>query len=137
MVIRSKWSVIQLRRRNRGPTPLSPLISVAYCVRMAHRFDRQSRLPASSQRWGHPYRSVATIIALVLMVPIGFVYLVTGLIAPSPDVFGAYVLFALLLGGAVWLARRRSWWVVAIPIVSIGIWPLMAWAGETYLDWSP
>lgn len=85
---------------------------------------------------GSPHRRVATVIALALMVPIGFAYLSTGLIAPSPDVFGAYVLYAVLLGGAVWLARRGSWWVVAVPIVSVGIWPLMVWAGESYLDWS-
>lgn len=82
-------------------------------------------------------RRMATIVALVLMVPIGFVYLVTGLVAPWPDVIGAYVLFALLLLAAVSLARRESWWVVAVPFVSVGMWPLMLWAGETYLNWSP
>lgn len=86
---------------------------------------------------GLPRRRVATIIALAAMVPIGFAYLSAGLVAPAPDVFGAYALFALLLGGALWLARRGSWWVVAVPIVSVAIWPLMLWAGETYLNWSP
>lgn len=90
-----------------------------------------------SRPLGSPQYKVATTIALVLMAPIGFAYLSTGLVAPSPDVFGAYALFILLLSGALWLARRRSWWVVAVPIVSVGIWPLMVWAGETYLDWSP
>lgn len=86
---------------------------------------------------GSRLQKIATIVALALMVPIGFTYFVTGLVAPTPDVYGAYTIFALLLGGAVWLARRRSWWVVAVPIVSAGIWPLMVWAGETYLNWSP
>lgn len=80
--------------------------------------------------------SVATVISLVAMVPIGLLYLLTGLVAPAPDLFAAYVLFALLLGVAVWLARQRSWWVIAVPIVSAGLWPLMVWMGETFLDWS-
>ena len=92
--------------------------------------------PEQSPAQRSPQPRVATAAALALMVPSGFAYLSTGLVAPSPYVFGAYA-FGLLLGGAVWLAHRRSWLIVAVPIVSAGIWPLMVLAGETYLNWSP
>lgn len=84
-----------------------------------------------------PVGNVMITVALMLMVPIGLVYLTTGLIAPTPDLFGVYLVFALLLAAAVWLAQRGSRWVVAVPIVSAALWPLVVWAGESYLDWSP
>lgn len=118
-----------------APPRLINAIPLMFALALALVFGRSSteRSPARASR----QRNVATIVALALMVPIGFAYLATGLVAPAPDLFGAYALFALLLGGAVWLARRRSWWVVAVPVVSAGIWPVMLWIGETYLDWSP
>ena len=120
---------------NVAPPRLINAIPLMFALALALVPGRSSTERSPSP--GSPQHQVAAIVALALMVPIGFAYLVTGLVAPAPDVFGAYVLFALLLGGAVWLARRRSWWVVAVPIVSAGMWPLMVWAGETYLDWSP
>lgn len=90
--------------------------------------------PASSA--GLTSRSVATVIALGLMVPIGVAYLSVGLVAPEPDLFGAYALFAMLLTVTVWMAVRRTWWVVAMPFVSAGLWVLMLWLGERFLDWS-
>ncbi len=123
------------RYGNVAPPRLINAIPLMFALALALVFGRSStgRAPARGSR----LQKIATIVALALMAPIGVVYLVTGLVAPVPDVYGAYTIFALLLGGAVWLARRRSWWVVAMPIVSAGIWPLMIWAGETYLDWSP
>ena len=82
-------------------------------------------------------RTAAVVVALVLMVPVGFFYFVTGLVAPAPDVYGAYALFGILVLATVLLARRRSWWALAMPPVSAGLWFLMLWAGETYLDWQP
>lgn len=81
-------------------------------------------------------RQVLTAVALVLMAPIGFFYLTTGLVAPAPDVFGAYAVFALLVAVAVHLARRRSWWVLAVPPVSAALWFLVLWVGESALGWS-
>lgn len=82
-------------------------------------------------------RTAAVVVALLLMVPVGFFYFVTGLVAPAPDVFGAYALFGFLVLATVLLARRRSWWALAMPPVSAGLWFLMLWLGETYLDWAP
>lgn len=85
-------------------------------------------------------RSVAplalTVVALGLMMPVGFAYLSTGLVASGADLLGAYALFVVLLTATVWLAVRRSWWVVAMPFVSAGFFVLMLWLGERFLDWS-
>ncbi len=75
-------------------------------------------------------------IALALMVPVGIAFITTGLVAPQPDVFGAYALFGLLLTIAVSLAVRRSRWVAAMPFVSAASWVLMIWLGERFLNWS-
>ena len=82
-------------------------------------------------------RNVLTVVALGLMVPVGFAYLATGLVAPAPDLLGAYALFAVLLTATVRLAVRRSWWVVAMPLLSVGFFVLMLQLGERFLDWSP
>lgn len=82
-------------------------------------------------------RTAAVVVALLLMVPVGFFYFVTGLVAPAPDVYAAYALFGILVLATVLLARRRSWWTLAMPPASAGLWFLMLWAGETYLDWQP
>jgi hypothetical protein len=81
-------------------------------------------------------RNVLTVVALGLMVPVGFGYLATGLVASGADLLGAYALFAMLLTAAVWLAVKRSWWVVAMPFVSVGFLVLMLWFGGRFLDWS-
>jgi hypothetical protein len=81
-------------------------------------------------------RNVLTVVALGLMVPVGFAYLSTGLVASGADLFGAYALFAALLAVTVWLAVRGSWWVVAMPFVSAGFFVLMLWLGERFFDWS-
>lgn len=80
---------------------------------------------------------VLTVLAFLLMAPVGFFYLSTGLVAPAPDVFGAYALFAVLVGVAVLLARRRSRWVIAVPVAAAGLWFAMLWLGEAVLGWSP
>lgn len=82
-------------------------------------------------------RQLLTGLAFALMAPIGFFYLTTGLVAPYPDLFGAYALFAGFVTAAVWLARRRSWWVLVVPPAAAGSWFLMLLLGEALLGWSP
>lgn len=81
-------------------------------------------------------RNVLTVVALGLMVPVGFAYLATGLVASGADLLGAYAVFAVLFAATVWLAIRRSWWVVAMPFASAGAFVLMLWFGGQFLDWS-
>lgn len=94
--------------------------------------DERSDSPAQSTT----VKNVLTVVALALMVPVGFAFFATGLVASGPELIGAYALFAGLLTGAAWLAVRRSWWVVAMPILSAGVFFLMLWIGERFLDWA-
>ena len=95
-------------------------------------------VPKSAAGMGDAWtaRNVLTVVALVLMVPVGFGFLATGLVASGADLLGAYALFAVLLTATVWLAVRRSWWVVAMPLLSAGFFALMLWFGGRFLGWS-
>jgi len=79
----------------------------------------------------------AAAVALLLMLPVGFQYLVSGLVVPAPDLYGMYALFALLLAGTAILARRRSWWVLAVPPLAAGLWFLLISIGGQYFGWQP
>ncbi len=82
-------------------------------------------------------RRIVTAISVGLMLPVGVAYLVaTNLIAPFPDILFSYVLYALLVTATIRLARRRSWWIVAMPFISGGLFLLMVLVGETYRGWS-
>lgn len=80
-------------------------------------------------------RTAASVVALLLMLPVGFQYLMSGLVVPVPDLFAMYALFGVLLAGAAVLARRRSRWVLAVPAVATGGWFLLIWLGGQYWGW--
>lgn len=84
-----------------------------------------------------PLRTAAAVSALVLMLPTGFLYLMSGLVVPAPDLFAMYALFAGLLVGAVLMARRRSWWVLGVPPAAVGAWFLLIRLGGQYWGWQP
>lgn len=84
-----------------------------------------------------PLRTAAIVVALLLMLPVGFQYLMSGLVVPAPDLFGMYALFAILLAGAAVLARRRSWWALAVPPIAAALWFLVISLGGHYLGWQP
>jgi len=80
---------------------------------------------------------IVTIVSLGLMAPLGVAYLVgANLFAPAPDIYVSYAIYAVLVTGTIALARRRSWWIAAMPFVSIGVFMLMVQAGVHYRDWS-
>lgn len=111
--------------------PLFAAFALAVVPQMPRVQDRREGTAPS------PGRTAAAAVALTLMVPVGFMYLTTGLVAPAPDVFGVYALFAALVVIAVRLARRHSWWVLAVPAASAALWFLVLLAGGELLDWSP
>lgn len=82
-------------------------------------------------------RTAAAVVALLLMLPVGFLYLLSGLVVPAPDLFGMYALFAALLAGTGLLARRRSWLALAVPPASVGLWFLLIRLGGLYWGWQP
>lgn len=82
-------------------------------------------------------RTAASVVALLLMLPIGFLYLMSGLVVPTPDLYGMYALFAMLLAGAGLLTRRRSWWVLATPPAAAALWFALIWLGGQFWGWQP
>lgn len=87
----------------------------------------------------HPPRSVAfavvAAVALVLMLPIGFFYLTSGLVVPGPWLFVLWAAFLALTLLAVRLVRRRSWWVAAVPVGAAVLWIAFLTIGERTLGW--
>ena len=79
---------------------------------------------------------VATGIATVAMIFVGWIFLVSGLIMPG----WAVAVLLLVWAGLVWvgfrLARSGSYLVVAVPVVAAGIWLLSAWLGDVLLGWT-
>ena len=92
--------------------------------------------PTQRRQPNPPAKSIATVVSLVVLAPVGIAYLAIGLVAPSPDVYVSYLLYDGLITTAVSLAYRRSWWVVAMPPVSVAAFVLMVQAGAAFRGWS-
>ena len=81
-------------------------------------------------------RSLVAVVSVGLMVPLGGVYLVgPHIVAPYPDIYVSYLLYVVLVTVTMVLARRRSWWIAAMPFVSTGLFLLMVQIGVAYRDW--
>lgn len=92
--------------------------------------------PVSARATGSS-RTAAAVVSLLLMLPVGFLYLMSGLVVPAPDLFAMYALFAALFAGAALLSRRRSWWALAVPPLSVGLWFLLITIGGRFWGWQP
>ncbi|MEV4457108.1 hypothetical protein [Microbispora sp. NPDC049633] len=64
-------------------------------------------------------------------------YLSSGLVAPLWAIVVLLVVWAGLLGVAVWAVRRRSAWGLAVPLLGVGAWVGGLSAGEAFLGWTP
>lgn len=81
-------------------------------------------------------RGVAAALSLLAMAPVGFFYAASGLLVPGPYLYLMWLAYALLLGTAVWLARRRSYLVLTVPVVGALLWWAVISAGEAWLGWT-
>ena len=88
------------------------------------------------QRGSPTGRIIAAIVAGLLMLPAGYLYLVSGLVVPEGYLLGLWVLFLGLLTVLVVLARRRSYWVLAIPVLAGVLWFVLLTLGERLLGWT-
>jgi hypothetical protein len=79
---------------------------------------------------------IAAVIALLAMVPVGFFYVASGLLVPGPWLFLLWVVFLVLVSVGVRLFRRRSYLVLAVPVVAAVVWFGMLTAGEAWLGWT-
>ena len=80
-------------------------------------------------------RTVVAVLGLLLMLPVGYFYLTSGLVVPGPWLFVLWAMFLVLLVVAVLLARRRSWWVPAVPAAAFALWLLVLSLGGQLLGW--
>jgi hypothetical protein len=79
---------------------------------------------------------VAIVIGVVGHLAAGVWYAASGLVAPGWAVIGLLVVWAAL-SVVLWrLARRRSAWALAIPVLDAAIWFAVISIGEALLDWT-
>ena len=78
----------------------------------------------------------AAVVALLAMVPVGFFYAASGLVVPGPWLFLMWAFCLVLLAVAVWLSRRRSYLVLAVPVVAAAAWFALVSLGEAYWGWT-
>ena len=82
--------------------------------------------PQTAARW----------LGLLLFIGVGFLYLVSGLLAPiwaSTILIGLWLLMLVTIV-KVW--RTRPWLVLSSPVIALTVWVLVLLAGEFFLGWS-
>jgi hypothetical protein len=89
----------------------------------------RTRLPAGP--------TVAAVVALLAMAPVGFFYAASGLVASGPGLFLMWLLYVVLVGVGIWLTRRGSYFVLLVPVVAAGAWLTLISLGEAYWGWAP
>lgn len=72
----------------------------------------------------------------VLMIPLGFLYLISGLLAPPYAVGILSAIWVLLLIAGIRLHRRRPWLVFAIPFIGLAVWFAVITLGDVFLGWT-
>jgi len=90
--------------------------------------------PAVERRSAGP--TAAAVVALLAMVPVGFFYAASGLLVPGPWLFLLWVVFLVLVSVGVRLFRRRSYLVLAVPVVAAALWFGTLSAGEAWFGWT-
>jgi hypothetical protein len=89
-----------------------------------------------SDREHRSIRVVVTGLSVASMTILGVAFVIgPNIIAPYPDIFVSYVLYAALVAVTVALARRQSWWIAAMPPIALGTFLLMVQIGATFRDW--
>ena len=78
---------------------------------------------------------MARVAGFVLLVPVGILYLVSGLVVPLPWLVGLWALGVGLVVYAV-VNRRRPWHVLAVPFVAVALWVAIVSLGDAFLDWT-
>lgn len=70
------------------------------------------------------------------MLAVGYIYLVSGLVAPVWAVTGLLVVWtvAFIFGLREW--KSRPLLILAAPFLLMVFWAVVIWAGGTFLDWS-
>ena len=75
------------------------------------------------------------VVACILQAVVGFMYLLSGLVAP---LYGVVILWAIWIAATVVLVRyrKRGPVILLVPIVSGAIWFAILSIGDAFLDWT-
>lgn len=79
---------------------------------------------------------VGRVLGLLLMLVVGYIYLVSGLVAPMWAVIALLLIWAVVfvLGIREW--NSRPLWILAAPFALFVFWAVVIWAGGQFLGWS-
>lgn len=91
---------------------------------------------APHERTRFPARTALGWLGIVLQLLVGFPYLVSGLIVPSPYLFGLWLLWFTFMGTALWLVRTRPALVPLVPVAAFTTWFALLALGTHYLHWT-
>jgi hypothetical protein len=81
-------------------------------------------------------RIVAAVVAALSHLVVGVLYISSGLVAP---LWAVVFLLAVWAGFAValgLLARRRTYWVLAVPVLALVVWATVVGFGGAWLGWT-
>jgi hypothetical protein len=79
---------------------------------------------------------IAGWIGLLALLPVGFFYLSSGLVAPLWAMIVLWIIWFALFGLGVYLLSRKPAWILALPVLAFGIWFGALSAGEAWLGWT-
>lgn len=81
-------------------------------------------------------RRALLVVAVLLHLAVGVLYLATGLVAPLWAVLLLQLAWLVLLGALVLLWRRRPWLALLVPPAAVGLVLAAVTAGEQLLGWT-
>ena len=79
---------------------------------------------------------VAAILAAAAQLLAGYLYLVSGLIAPGWAVVSLLLVWLMLTVLGIRLALRRSYWMFLVPVMATVTWVGVMWVGGAVLGWT-
>ena len=76
-----------------------------------------------------------TVLGFVLLAPVGYLYVVSGLVVPQPWLAGLWAAWVLL---TLYAVRHRSepWRVLATPVAAVLLWVVVVMVGGALLHWT-
>ena len=82
------------------------------------------------------WKLVLGFVALAAHLVVGFFYLTAGLVAPLYGLIVLWIAWLALLVLAIWMLRRRTLWILLVPVVAFGILVGGISLGEALLGWT-
>lgn len=75
-------------------------------------------------------------LGLLLMLVVGWFYVVSGLVAPLWAVIGLLIVWGVVLVMGLREWKTRPLWILAAPFALVVFWAIVIWAGGQFLGWS-